>query len=677
MQAVKIVGLSLLIFLSSKSLLLFAATAGATTPDLSNTEWRLIGRDAGQQHFSPLAQINDQNVSSLGLAWYADMPTKIGLIGVPLVADGVIYQSGPGSIVYANDAKNGKLLWRFNALIKFPGDIATGWGNHRNRGLALLDDKVFISTADCRLVAVDRKTGTRVWDEQVCSPGDGYTITAAPRVGAGKIFVAPANLDMGTRRGYVEAHDAATGKRLWRFYTVPGDPSKPFENSAMERAAKTWGKNYWKNTGGGSVWDSMTYDPKTNLLYIGTGGPAPWNPKERGQGRGDELFTNSIVALNADSGEYAWHYQVTPNDAWNFEATMPIMTADLPLKGGTRHVVMEAPKNGFFYVLDAKTGELLSAKNYAPVNWASHVDMATGRPVELPAARYYDQPNGTFTVQPSIGGAHDWRPMSYSPMTGLVYIPVNGDSTKITVTKEKSWMMGKVKFDEVLGTGSLVAWDPIQQKARWEQSLESPVNSGVLATAGNLVIQGTAAGELRAYRADKGTPLWSMSAGSPLLGTPITVEVGGRQTVFVYTGYDVTGPVRLLAYQLGGSAKLPDAAMPVAFPKPPLPRPERALVERGRELFEARGCSMCHGIEAQVYGSDPVMPDLRRASAQTHQEFAVIVLGGLRRDKGMPMFADTVSVEDLTAIQAFVLNQAWEAYSTEPLPSGAPAIIKH
>lgn len=677
MHAMKRIGMALAFILGSNATSILAAVPAIANEPAEETEWLLIGRDAGQQHFSPLTQINDKSISKLGLAWYADMPTKTGLIGVPLVADGVIYQSGPGSIIYANDVLTGKFLWRFDASIKFPGDIATGWGNHRNRGLAILGDKVFVSTGDCRLVAVDRKHGTRVWDEQVCAPGDGYTITAAPRVGAGKIFVAPANLDMGTRRGYVEAHDAVTGKRLWRFYTIPGDPAKGFENAAMERASKTWGKEYWKRIGGGSAWDSMTYDPTTNLLYVGTGGASPWNPKERGAGRGDELFTNCILALNADNGEYVWHYQVTPNDAWNFEATMPIMTADLPLAGGVRHVVMEAPKNGFFYVLDAKTGKLLSANNFAPVNWASHIDLNSGRPVELPAARYYDRVDGTFTVQPSIGGAHDWHPMSYSPITGLVYLPVNGDSTKITVSKTKSWMMGKIAFDEVMATGSLLAWDPVHQRARWEQKLETPSNSGVLSTAGNLVFQGTAAGDLRAYRADTGAPVWSMSAASPLLGTPITVEVEGRQTIFVYTGYDVAGPVRLLAFQLGGSKQLPDTKPVAPFPKPPLPRPESESVERGRALFESRGCSMCHGIAAQTYGADPTMPDLRRASAQTHQEFAVIVLGGLRRDKGMPMFADTVSVEDLNAIQAFVLSQAWEAYSAEHSQPTTPTISRH
>jgi quinohemoprotein ethanol dehydrogenase len=389
-------------------------------------------------------------------------------------------------------------------------------------------------------------------------------------------------------------------------------------------------------------------------------------------GRGDELFTNSIVALNADTGEYMWHYQVTPDDAWNFEATMPIMIADLPLQGGLRHVVMEAPKNGFFYVLDARTGALISAEKYLPINWASHVDMKTGRPVQLPMAKYYANASGTAIVRPTISGAHDWRPMSYSPLTGLVYLPVNESATRLSLSGAAGLIGGKLDFTEVgPSSGSLIAWDPVRQRERWKQSLETPGNGGVLSTAGNLVFHGTATGELHAYRTDNGKRLWSMAVNSPIAGTPITVDVEGRQTIFVYTGEEVAGPVRLLAFRLGGTARLPPSKPASPFPKPPLPRPERTLSNRGRALFAERGCEICHGTDAQMVGADPSMPDLRRASAETHQMLAAIVIGGLRRDKGMPVFARTVSPEDLAAIQAFIIQQAWDVYTEQEAPAKA------
>ncbi|MCX7169691.1 MAG: PQQ-binding-like beta-propeller repeat protein [Proteobacteria bacterium] len=348
--------------------LAFAGTALAAGVFLKSAaapqgEWRLLGGNAEMQHHSTLRKINLDNVKDLGLAWYADVPTPDGLAGNPLVADGVIYQSGTLGKVWAHDLRSGKQLWEFDAQIKFDksGTVISFWGSRVNRGLALLDDKVFIGTGDCRLIAIDRKTGARVWETPACDAAAYYSITGAPRVGNGKVFIGNANADSGATRGYVAAFDAGSGKELWRFYTVPGDPAKGFENKAMEMASKTWGHDYWKvSAGGASPWDAMTFDPVLNQLYVGTDGPSPFNPKDRAQkGRGDELFTNSIVALDADTGAYRWHYQTTPNDAWNLAATMHIMIAELPIKGKPRRVVMQAPKNGFFYVLDAKSGKFI------------------------------------------------------------------------------------------------------------------------------------------------------------------------------------------------------------------------------------------------------------------------------------------------------------------------------
>src|ERR1700685_4609933 len=328
-----------------------ASKPNEVTPD---TDWRLIGNNPEEQHFSSLTQINDATVGRLGLDWYADMPTLDGMTGVPLVADGVIYQSGSLGTVFANDLRTGKLLWSFDAHIQFPMGVEPSWGSRLSRGLALWEDEVIRATGDCRLIALSRKTGQKLWESQVCDIKNHKTITGAPRVGGGKIFIGNSNGDSGIGRGHVDAFDAATGKHLWRFYTIPGDPALGFENHAMEMASKTWGKDYWKSSGGGSVWDGLTFDPVLNLLYIGTDGASPFDPSKRAENAGDELFTTSIIALNADSGDYVWHYQTTPGDGWNYDATMPIMIADLSIGGHKRRVVMEAPKNGFFYVIDAR-----------------------------------------------------------------------------------------------------------------------------------------------------------------------------------------------------------------------------------------------------------------------------------------------------------------------------------
>lgn len=656
-----------------------------------HSEWRLLGRTAEMQHHSPLAQINDKNVGQLGLAWYADVPTQDGLAGNPLVADGVVYQSGALGKVWAHDVRTGKLLWEFDAQIGFgqTGTWVSFWGSRVNRGVALLDDKVFVATGDCRLVAIDRRSGHRVWETQACDPSDNYTITGAPRVGGGKVFIGNACADTGLNRGYVGAYDAVTGKPIWRFYTVPGDPTKGFENEAMEMAAKTWGKEYWKKPWGcGSAWDAITYDPVLNQVYVGTDGPAPWNPQDRAEGHGDELFTNSIIALDADTGRYVWHYQTTPNDAWNFAATMHIMVADLPIGGQQQRVVMEAPKNGFFYVLDAKTGKLISANNIVPVNWATRIDPQTGRPVERPEARYYTATGKRAVVKPNPVGAHNWHAMSYDPATGLVYLPASDLPTPMEITNLVGGALGgNVHVDYSAATrdpkmkgkvGRLIAWDPLTQKARWSVNLDLPTNGGVLSTAGNLVFEGTATGDFRAYRADTGEPLWSFATGSGIQAAPTTVEIDGEQIILVPIGaggalvhllpsYTISpqslGPARLLAFKLGGKTDLPKVQYVSTFPKPPRPPYPAEQAKLGALLWENKGCDLCHGENAiHLLGS---ILDVRKASAATLEVLGSIVIGGSRRDKGMPAFGDSVSGEELNTIQAFIINQAWAAYNEQ------------
>lgn len=657
---------------------------GAALP----SEWRLIGLNTEQQHFSPLKQINDKNIGNLGLAWAANIPSVDGLVGVPLVADGTVYQSGPIGRVYANDVRTGRLLWTFDALSTRPGKLITAWGNRTNRGLALWEDKVYIGTGDCRIVAIERKRGTKDWEALSCDPSNSYAITGAPRVGGGKLFTGNANGDSGANRGFVDAFDAASGRHLWRFYTIPGDPAKGFENKAMEMASKTWGKEYWKKSGGGVVWDALTYDPVLNLLYIGTDGAAPFDPRLRGAGSGDELFTTSIIALNADTGAYVWHYQTTPHDAWNYDATMHIMIAELPIHGAQRRVVMQAPKNGFFYVIDAKSGELISARNIVPVNWASGIDPKTGRPQILEGARWYEHLDRPTLIAPSPLGAHSWQPMSFSPLTGLVYIPAMDQPMNLTPGDGGGSAVGQGDLDINFYTGQgdksrfkgeLIAWDPVQQKARWRHSVGSPYNGGALATAGNLVFQGTSLGKLNAFQADSGKLLWSWDTDSGVYAAPSTVEIDGEQLLLLPTGSGTAssitsfprlggktrGPSRLLAFKLGGKAVLPTNTVAVeVFPKPALPKPSEELVARGHAIWSGSGCELCHGYNAigPQQGSEP---DLRKSAAVTSDAFAAIVLGGLFGPQGMPGFGDSIKAEDLPAVRAFILDQAWKAYDAQ------------
>jgi len=661
----------------------------AGTDSAVDAEWRRIGNNDYDQHFSPLKGINDANVANLKLKWYADMPVRDGLVGVPLVADGVVYQSGPLGLVFANDLQTGKLLWSFDAGIKFPLGIIPAWGARLSRGLAVLDDKIFRATGDCRLIALDRRTGQKIWEAQSCDPAQYKTITGAPRVGDGKVFIGNANADSGVGRGYVDAYDASTGKRLWRFFTIPGDPADGFENKAMEMASKTWGSEYWKKVGGGSVWEAMTYDPRTGLLIFGTDGPVPLSPLDRGAGAGDELFTNAVVAVNADTGEYVWHYSTTPGDGWNYSATMPFVLADLPLGGKSVAAVMTAPKNGFFYVFDAATGKLLNQpRPYVRVNWASHIDMATGRPVKLADAEWWKKGVEGAVVYPYGLGAHNWMPMAFSPATGLVYIPASDAATRYW--SDPRVLVGRVDVDNYHSrthgdtfAGKLVAWDPVKQEARWQREIGAPYQGGTLATGGNLVFQGTTEGQFHAYRADTGERLWSFEAHAGMLGAPSTVEVNGEQLILVATGSGTTssvgfapllgggagGPARLLAFSLQGGATLP--AAPTALepiPVPPAPRPDGKLVLAGKVVWDGAGCELCHGVRA--IGGPGSVPDLRRINQARLELFAEIVRGGLFTNSGMPEFREVVSETDLPALKAYVLEQAWRGYDEQAKGNG-------
>lgn len=663
-----------------------AADHGMAKAD--GSEWPLIGGNAETWHYSPLDQINKGNVKSLGLAWMADMPTKDGLVGNPLVKDGVVFQSGPFGRIYANDVRTGKALWQFSPDIEFSDKLSlTAFYSLRiNRGLSILDDKVFVASGDCRLFAVDRKTGKELWRAVSCDSTKQMGITGAPRVGGGKVFIGNNCIDSGTERGYVDAFDASTGRRLWRFYTMPGDPSKPFESKAMEMASKTWGTGYWQKTHGCvSPYDAMTFDPKLNLLYIGTGSPAPFNPLDRARDAGDELFADSIVAVNASTGEYVWHYQTVQHDGWDLDATWQITIAELPVKGVKRRVLMTIPKNGFFYVLDAATGKFLSAGKYTSINWASHVDPKTGRPVTIPDARYWEHPERDTVTEPGINGAHQWHANSFNPITGLMYFHVT-HSPAIMRPSKKAITGGSAPdlyFKRSPDSrwrpyGELVAWDPLTQSARWRVERKLPIPGGVLSTAGNLVFQGTGEGMLEAYDAVTGQLLWSFNTHASMAAAPSTVEIDGQQLLIVSSGnssssgvgqllarmastLESRAPPRLLAFKLGGTASIPPTVVQ-PFPKPPLPRPDAKLAAEGAEYFDAELCTACHGLGVENARSS--IPDLRLASAQTHAQFPAIVLGGARRDKGMPSFPH-ITAQELKALQAHILEAAWDAYEAQ------------
>lgn len=659
------------------------AQAEPTTPPAS--EWSLLGGNDYEQHYSPLTQINAATVGKLGLKWYADMPTRDGLTGVPMVANGAVFQSGALGKAWAHDVRTGKLLWEFDSHIPFPlPNAVAAWAARTSRGLTLWDDKVLKVSGDCRLFALDQKTGNTIWEVKPCDPADYKGISAAPRVGDGKVFIGNSNADFGIGRGYVDAYEIATGKHLWRFWTIPGDPAAGFESKAMEMASKTWGKEYWKKVGGNSAWEGITYDPRTRLVLIGTDGPSPADPTLRGEGAGDELFSHALVAVNPDTGEYVWHYSFNPNDGWNWSAVAPVNLADLTINGVKTPVIMIAPKNGFFYVLDARTGKLVNEpKPIVPVNWASRIDMTTGKPVMIGDAQYWKKGVKGATVQPGALGAHSWMPMSYSPLTGLVYIPV-GEYAFWEAENPKA-IVAHIEADQYWGLkhgvwkGKLLAWDPVRQEKRWEVESGRPYQGGTLVTAGNVVFEGHTDGHFEAYDAATGKVLWSYDTGSAILGAPSTVEIDGEQLVLVPVGSGTTsalgflpdvadkatsGPPRLLAFSLGGKVALPAVEhKTVAFEKPPVPAPKASLVAAGKLVWDGNGCEICHGVN--VVGGIGSVPDLRRINSARLDLFSEIVRGGLLKANGMPIFADSISEKELPALKAFIMNEAWRAYRAQ------------
>ncbi len=657
-----------------------------------NSDWAEIGNGPDIQHHSAITEINRENIEDLGLAWSTEMPTNHGLVGNPLIKNGVVFQSGAGGRIFANDLADGKLLWEFTADYpeKSADDALVSFiARQANRGLALYGDMAIVATGDCRLVAVDQKTGKKRWEAESCDPAQQFGITAAPRVGGGMVFTGNACFDSGQSRGYVDAFDAETGKHRWRFYTVPGDPATE-KDPFYRDLAKSWGTGWHERTRGcGSVWDAMVYDEKLQQLIIGVGAPSPASPADRAPDAGDELFTGSVVALDARTGKYKWHHKQVPHDGWNFEPSVGLMMADLPIGGEVRRTVVSVPKQGFAYVYDAATGKFLAGTKYAQMNWASGLD-GSGRPLMLPEARYWDRPGQDTAILPGPSGSHGWEALAFDPKTNIVYVPAM--VLPAVVKTEAGALVGGISIDWDAGlrpgapvkpSGEVVAIDLANSKVKWRTTTSSlPMNGGLLHTAGGLVFQGLADGRLVAFDETTGKIVWSRQTGGAIRGAPSTVMLNGVQYIVIATGngaaaitaslnYSSTPesrtPPRLLAFRIGGKSPYPALARPLPISRPTAPRQDVVLAARGAGLFEDYGCDVCHGTRggASVEGN---IPNLNRMPPADLAIFKQVVQGGALRTQGMPQFS-YVTDADAEALFAYILNKAWDAHDRQKAPS--------
>lgn len=663
--------------------------ASIINADTNPGEWLSHGRTYSEQRFSPLKQINADNIKQLGLAWSYDLPTRRGVEATPLIANGRMYTTGSWSIVYALDAKTGDVLWQFDP--ELPKDYSKyTCCDVVNRGVALWGSNVYVGTIDGRLIAIDSESGEPVWDVDTrVNQAPPYSITGAPRIVNGKVIIGNGGAEMHGARGYVSAYDSETGKLLWRFFTVPGNPAEGFEDDTQKWIAETWTGQWWKSGGGGTAWDSFAFDPELNLLYVGVGNGSSWNQKIRSPDGGDNLFLSSIVAVDADTGAYKWHYQTTPGDNWDYTATQHMILAELDISGEQRKVIMQAPKNGFFYVIDRATGELLSADKYSVVTWATHVDMETGRPVEAATSR---QGRADVTIFPGPSGAHNWHPMSYSPQTGMVYIPAmeNGAIYHDDFTPEQRKTIWNTNYNpaamvslpdqfstaerEAIGPmalkGVLIAWDPVTKQERWRREQGYYSSSGLLSTAADLIFQGNLAGEFNALSASTGEPVWSTDTQAGIMASPVSYEIDGEQYVAVMQGWGgetglpfgaVSGPQnmvnvsRVLVYKLNGTAQLSSIEVTEeSLPAHTLEQGSAASIADGRTLYDTL-CVVCHGGNAVSAG---LVPDLRYRIADIYPAWQAIVMEGGLSVNGMPGWKEYMTAEEADSIRDYVVHEA-------------------
>jgi len=669
--------------------------------------WMTHGRTYGEQRFSPLTQVSTETVGDLGLAWSYEMQVGRAASATPIVVDGVMYVTSAWSIVYALDAVTGEELWVHDP------EVPRERGRYAccdvvNRGVAVWNGRVFVGSIDGRLIALDAGSGEKVWEVVTVDQSRPYTITGAPRAAQGLIFIGNGGAEYGVR-GYVSAYDADTGDLVWRFYTTPNPegPDQAASDAVRDRALATWNPDgAWRQSGGGgTVWDAIVYDPEDQALWIGVGNGSPWNQQVRAPRRGgtandDNLFVASIVKLDARTGAYECHYQANPGDTWDYTATQPIMLAELTIDGEARRVAMQAPKNGFFYVLDRSDCALISADPLipmgpesqtppgAPVSWSTGAVDASGRPIENPSARYQ---SGTALVRPSPFGVHNWHPWAMSPQTGLVYIPIQETAMAFTADprfqyREGFWNTGTsaapLPMDPAVRefvansmTGALIAWDPVNRREVWRQPLRGPWNGGALATAGRLVFQGTVDGHFVAYDAASGQELWRYATQAATLAGPISYEVDGVQYVAVTAGYGtvfflnagIAAPAegnalnsRVNVFRIGGEASLPPLDLPpLAMAEPPQVTASPQTIAMGQGLYDAH-CAVCHGVGAITGG---VLPDVRRSlSLSDRDQWRAVVHGG-REALGMPDFSPWVGGQEAEAIRLYVALEAQTLYA--------------
>ena len=664
--------------------MLLAVTAQARAADAplpaSAGDWLTNGRTDHEERYAPLDQIDQKTVGRIGLAWEADLESpRFGIEATPIVVDGILYVTSSWGRVFAFEARTGKRLWAFDPQAQ--GEwLRNGCCKPVNRGVAVWKGKVYVGAFDGRLIALDAANGRKIWETSTTNGDRFYTITGAPHVVKGKVIIGNGGADFGVR-GFFSAYDAETGALAWRFYVVPGDPKKGFEHPELALAAKTWNPNRdWSIGGGGNPWDSFAYDPELDLLYVGTGNASPDDPKAPSPAREDKLFVASILAIHADSGKMAWHYQTTPGDAWDFDATQNMILSDLTIGGSQRKVLMQASKNGFFYVIDRATGQLLSANKYVRVNWASGVDLQTGRPIVTGQGDYA---KGTRLVFPSPYGGHNWMPMSFSPKTGLVYVPAR-DIGWVWGADQPTWFYSGYDLSKLTDAdvrkqtrGELIAWDPVAGKPAWTVPQKTLSNGGTLATAGGLVVQGTEDGTIGFYAADTGRLLHRILIGTGIVAPPISYQLDGIQYITVAAGWngvktEAPAPGAPAPYSNAGRLivlKLDGGKVPVA-PRAPLAdfladdtKQPAESVAAGGKLYQAH-CAVCHGS----FGEGGVFPDLRRISQDTSDGFAEIVLGGALKAGGMASFADVLDAHGVDAIHAYIVD--WAQRSRRGLKGG-------
>ncbi|MDE2303671.1 MAG: PQQ-dependent dehydrogenase, methanol/ethanol family [Sphingomonadales bacterium] len=628
---------------------------GKTPLPAPTTEWPAVNGNSDETGFSPLRQIDRATVGHLGLAWALDLPGETSLEAAPLEIGGKLFFTGSRARVYAVDALSGKIVWSFDPKTWQYNPEKMGWAN---RGLAYATGRIFFAANDGRLFALDARTGRQIWAVDTTDRNRDQIVTGVPRLFYGMVVIGQGGADSGAR-GFVTAYDQASGRQVWRFHVVPGSPEQNRGDPAMAAAAKTWAPDFWKKTGGGGgPWDSITYDKALDRLYVGTANASPYDPDARSPGGGDNLYTASIVALDAKSGKYLWHYQLNPRDSWDFDATQQMVLATLTIDGRARRVLMQAPKNGFFYVIDRDTGKPISAGKIGKVNWADRIDPVTGRPVELAGIRYE---SGESVIYPFSSGAHSFMRMAYDPATGLVYVPVMQAATRFRrgAPIADNVFVGGLNIGEHVSEpgdnkGTLVAWDPVAQKPRWTVQHPFIWNGGTLATAGGLVFQGDASGRLAAYDAATGKELWGVDAGMGIIASPVTYAIGGRQYVSVLAGYGASAailsdimnvgwkyasPRRLLTFALGGHAALPPSpprSLAISAQDNPEEKLDPRAVAVGQGYFMA--CAVCHGRSA--VGAGGPAPDLRESPIPLDRDaFMAVVQGGALKERGMPAFS--------------------------------------